>query len=52
MPEPDGLRVAEVERLFRGLAARAAILGAGLSGLVPDERNLAPLVRLLAALGM
>jgi arginase len=52
MPEPDGLRVVEVERLFRGLAARAAIRGAGLSGLVPDERNLAPLVRLLAALGM
>lgn len=52
MPEPDGLAVDEVERLFRDLAARAPILGVGLSGLVADERNLAPLTRLLAALGL
>jgi hypothetical protein len=28
------------------------VLGVGLSGLVPDERNLAPLTRLLTALGL
>ena len=52
MPEPDGLTVEEVDSLFRDLAARAPVLGAGLSGLVPDERNRAPLTRLLAALGL
>jgi arginase len=52
MPEPDGLRVAGVEQLFRDLAGRAPVLGVGLSGLVPDERNLAPLTRLLTALGL
>jgi arginase len=52
MPEPDGLRVDEVERIFRELAAATPILGAGLSGLVPDERNVAPLTRLLTALGL
>ncbi len=52
MPEPGGLRVADVERIFRGLAGRAPVLGAGLSGLVADERNLAPVTRLLSALGL
>jgi arginase len=52
MPEPDGLRVAEVERIFGGLALAAPVLGAGLSGLVPEERNLEPLQRLLDALGL
>jgi arginase len=52
MPEPDGLRVDDVERIFRRLAASGPVLGVGLSGLVPDERNLAPLTRLLAALGL
>jgi arginase len=52
MPEPGGLRVDEVERLFRDLSSRTTVLGAGLSGLVPDERNLPPLARLLTALGL
>jgi arginase len=52
MPEPDGLRVADVERIFRGLAGAAPVLGAGLSGLVAEQRNLGPLTRLLAALGL
>ncbi len=52
MPEPDGLRVADVERIFRDLAASAPVLGAGLSGLVPEPRNLGPLTRMLAALGL
>jgi arginase len=52
MPEPGGLGVAEVERIFRELAATVPILGVGLSGLLPEERNLVPLTRLLAALGL
>jgi arginase len=52
MPEPDGLRVADVERLFGDLAALAPILGVGLSGLAADERNVEPLTRLLASLGL
>jgi arginase family enzyme len=52
MPEPDGLHVDEVESLFRSLAARVPVLGAGLSGLVADPRNLEPLTRLLAALNL
>jgi arginase len=52
MPEPDGLRVEEVERLFADLRRRAPVLGAGLTGLVAEERNLPPLTRLLAALGL
>ena len=51
MPEPDGLRVDDVVRIFRDLRRTGPILGVGLSGLLPDERNLAPLARLLGALG-
>ena len=52
MPEPGGLRVAEVERIFRELAASAPVLGVGVTGLVAEERNLEPLARMLAALGL
>ena len=52
MPEPDGLHVDDVERLFRDLALAAPVLGVGLSGLVPEQRNLEPLTRLLGALGL
>jgi arginase len=52
MPEPGGLPVAEVESLFAGLRAEATILGAGVSGLAPDERNVAPVTRLLGSLGL
>jgi arginase len=52
MPEPGGLTVAEAESLLRGLAQRKTIAGAGLSGLRPDPRNVEPLTRLLAALGL
>jgi arginase len=50
MPESDGLTLDEVEALFRGMAERAAVLGAGLTGLVHDEKNVEPLTRLCAAL--
>jgi arginase len=52
MPEPDGLSVDEVEGLLAGLAEQKTIVGAGFTGLVPDERNVPVLERLLAALRM
>jgi arginase family enzyme len=51
MPEPEGLSVAEVEALFARLRDGATVLGAGVSGLAPDERNVEPVSRLLRALG-
>jgi arginase len=51
MPEPGGLSVDEVERLFADLRGRAHIAGTGVPGLVPDERNQPVVERLLAALG-
>jgi arginase family enzyme len=50
MPSPGGLRVAHVERLFERLRGR--VVGAGITGGVPDPRNVAPLERLTAALGL
>jgi arginase family enzyme len=52
MPEPDGLSVDEVDELFALVAARGALVGAGLSGLAPDPANVAPLERLCATLGL
>src|SRR5919202_829877 len=52
MPEPGGLGVDEVEALFRDVRGRTTVLGAGLTGLRPDPRNLLPLERLTAALGL
>ena len=52
MPEPDGLSVDEVEALFATLREEATLLGAGVSGLAPDERNVEPVSRLLRSLGL
>jgi arginase len=52
MPEPGGLSVAEAERLLETVRARAEVLGVGFSGLAPEPRNVAPLTRLCAALGL
>jgi arginase len=52
MPEPGGLSVAEAEEILRGVRKRAHVAGAGLSGLRADAANVAPLTRLLAALGL
>jgi arginase len=52
MPEPDGLSLDEVERLFADLRARSTIVGAGLSGLTPDPDNVKRLERLTHALGL
>jgi arginase family enzyme len=52
MPEPNGLRLAEVEELFHELAGRARIAGLGFTGLAPDPENGPKLARLAAALGL
>jgi arginase family enzyme len=52
MPEPDGMPLAEAESFLAALAERTAVLGAGLSGLRLDDRNVGPLTRLTAAMGL
>ena len=49
MPEPDGIPLAELERLLAGLPA---VVGAGLTGFARSERNEASLARLGHALGL
>jgi arginase family enzyme len=51
MPEPDGLRVAEVEQLLASVRERTSVLGLGFSGLLAREENLGPISRLTAAVG-
>jgi arginase family enzyme len=52
MPVPGGISVADAEQLLRDVASSATVVGAGLSGLVPDPRNLEQATRLTAALGL
>ena len=52
MPEPNGLRLVEIEEALRGIAARTRVAGLGFSGLVRDPANEEPLARLAAALGL
>jgi arginase family enzyme len=52
MPEPGGIALRDAERLLAHVAARGTILGAGFSGLAPDERNVPPLTRLATTLGL
>ena len=52
MPEPDGLRLDEIEELFRGIAGRTRIAGLGFTGLVPAVENEPKLARLASALGL
>ena len=51
MPEPGGSRSPR-RRCCCGDRANATVVGAGLTGLLPDPRNLEPAVRLCAALGL
>jgi arginase family enzyme len=52
MPVPGGISVADAEELLRGIGRNATVVGAGLTGLLPERRNLEPAVRLCAALGL
>ena len=49
MPEPDGLRLDELERLLRGVAGCGRVVGIGLTGLVADPDNVPKLARLADA---
>jgi arginase len=51
-PEPGGIPVGEAEQVLRGVASGATVVGAGLTGLVPDPRNAQVAARLTAALGL
>lgn len=52
LPEPDGLSLLEVEVVLERATGQAPLAGAGLTGLVPSERNAAGLARLCRALGL
>ena len=52
MPEPGGLSVAEAAEVLASVTEQTTVLGAGLSAMLPDERNLEPARRLTAALGL
>ena len=51
MPEPDGPRLAEVERQLAAIRASGTVVGVGLTGLAPDPANVEKVERLTAALG-
>jgi arginase family enzyme len=51
-PEPAGASVPELEELLREVAARAYLAGAGVTGHLRDDRNLAVASRLLVAAGL
>jgi arginase family enzyme len=51
-PEADGLAIAEAETVLRRAAQLAPLAGAGLTGLVPSDRNELVLRRLCGSLGL
>jgi arginase len=52
MPEKGGLTLAEVEQVFSRVRESSPVLGAGITGLAPEPKNVEPVTRLLAALGL
>jgi arginase family enzyme len=52
MPEPDGPSVDEIEAILREVVSKAPLAGVGVTGHLKDERNVAVVVRLLAAAGI
>jgi arginase len=52
MPEPDGLSLAEAERILGEIANRTSVLGAGLTGSSFEPGNVGPLSRLAGAVGL
>jgi arginase len=51
MPEPDGPRLAEVERQLAAIRESGTVVGIGLTGLAPDPANVEKVERLTTALG-
>jgi arginase family enzyme len=52
MPEPGGPSVDELEALLAAVVTGGRVVGAGVTGLRPDPRNVKPVIRLLSALGL
>ena len=52
MPEPDGLSVAAVEDVLRETASSCTVVGIGVTGFLPRERNVGVVTRLVAAAGL
>ncbi len=52
MPVAGGILLAEAEEILHGVARSTEVVGAGLSGLLPEPANLQPVARLCAALGL
>ena len=52
MPEPDGLSLDQAERILGEVARAANVLGAGLTAASFEPRNVGPLARVTAALGL
>jgi arginase family enzyme len=52
MPEPDGLSLDQAERILGEVARATNVLGAGLTGAGFEPRNVGPLARVTAALGL
>jgi arginase len=52
MPVPGGLTLSDAESLLRGVATSSTVVGAGLSGMIPEPENLEPAARLCAAVGL
>jgi len=52
MPEPDGLKLDEVEAAFRQISEHSLVVGVGFTALAPEPQNVAPVARLAAALSL
>ena len=52
MPEPDGPGLADVEAALAAVAATTPVVGTGVTGLLPDPRNVRVIARLLASVGL
>jgi arginase len=52
MPVAGGIPLAEAEELLRAIARSATVVGAGLTGFLPEPSNLEPATRLCVAVGL
>lgn len=50
MPEPGGMREADVARILHSAARLSTVIGAGVTAALPDSANVAPIERLCAEL--